>query len=239
MRLARLHPSAGVVDLDDVDARSRLADWYRPPGREWVRVNLVTGVGGSVVGPDGTSGSLTAGADRVLLGVIRRLADVVLVGAASVRREGYVLPAHASLAVVSGSGDLTGHRIPADAASDRLLVLCPAAALDSVSRTLPQATAVVVDDVGGRMPAGTLVDALRLRGLTSIVAEGGPSLVNQLLDARLVDELCVTTSPVVGGRMVPAFDSASASLLRLSQLMRDDADAVYARWAVQRDRPGR
>ncbi len=41
--------------------------------------------------------------------------------------------------------------------------------------------------------------ALAGRGLTRVLAEGGPSLLADLLAADLVDELCVTTTPTLVG----------------------------------------
>ncbi len=103
MILRRLVPAGPELDLDD---RPALLDLYRPPRSTWLRLNMVATVDGAAAGSDGTSESLTNRADRRILGVIRELADVVLVGAASVRAEGYQLPKRAPLAVVTRSGDL-------------------------------------------------------------------------------------------------------------------------------------
>ncbi|OUD85495.1 hypothetical protein BC477_13870 [Clavibacter michiganensis subsp. michiganensis] len=79
--------------LDDAGTRTWLEDLYRPGSADHVRLNFVASVDGSVVGADGTSDSLSSVVDRRILGVIRELADVVLVGAGTVRAERYVLPA--------------------------------------------------------------------------------------------------------------------------------------------------
>ncbi|WP_181134458.1 dihydrofolate reductase family protein, partial [Rathayibacter sp. AY1D5] len=71
---------------------------------------MIASVTGSSTGSDGTSETLTNRVDRTILGVVREQADVVLVGAASVRAEGYRVPRRVPLAVVSASGDLAGHR---------------------------------------------------------------------------------------------------------------------------------
>ena len=105
MILSRIYPgTTEAIDLDDASSRDTLRDWYQPTGMSVVRMNLITTIDGSVGGTDGTSHTLSNPADRRILGVIRELADVVLVGASSVRREGYLLPRHARLAVVTGSG---------------------------------------------------------------------------------------------------------------------------------------
>ena len=75
-------PGAGT-ELD----REALAELYaHPDGR--VRVNFVASADGAVT-VDGVSGGLEAPGDRVVFGVLRELADVILVGAGSVRAEGY------------------------------------------------------------------------------------------------------------------------------------------------------
>jgi len=149
---------------------------------------------GSAVGPDGTTGSLTMGADRAVLGAIRAESDLVLVGAATLRAEPGLVPRSTRLAVLSRSGDLGAAVLrPDDVVFDRL------------------------PERGGR-----------------IVCEGGPSVVAQLLDAGLVDEVCLTTVPrIVGGRALPPFGTAAARDLELRQLLVDDAGGTYARFFSQ------
>ena len=154
-------------------------------------MNLVVSLDGSAVGADGTSASLTMGADRAVLGAIRAESDLVLVGAATLRAEPHLVPRSTRLAVLSRSGDLGA------------AVLRP-------------------DDV--------VLDALPApRG--RIVCEGGPSVVAQLLEAGLVDEICITTVPkVLGGTPLPPFGGARTPLLELRHLLVDDAGATYARF---------
>jgi riboflavin biosynthesis pyrimidine reductase len=241
--LTRIHPAgdagpAEAVDLDDAHSRDRLLDLYRPPAGSWLRLNLITSVSGSAGGSDGTSETLTNPADRRLLGVIRELSDVVLIGAESLRREGYLLPSRSRLAVVTGSGDLSGHRLAPEIETGRMLVLCPASAVDTVRASLGERTVeiVVVADVGARLAVADIIDALHRRGLLSIVCEGGPRLAAQLVAERLVDEVCLSTSPTIGGTSLPLLVGAEAQTqaLELSQLLVDDSSGLYARWAVAR-----
>jgi riboflavin biosynthesis pyrimidine reductase len=231
----RLFPEAGPsIPLEDADARGRLAELYGLPGADTLRINLVASVSGSAAGGDDTSETLTNRADRKILGVIRRDSDVVLVGAASVRAEGYQLPRTAPLAIVTSTGDLGGHRLTVDPDRFVPLVLCPASAADTARAGLPSAEIVVVPDTTGRMSAVDIVATLRARGLRRIVCEGGPSLAAQMLDAGLVDELCLSTSPTVGGVSLPMFGTSpiTARRLELAQLLADDSSTLYARWRV-------
>ncbi len=233
MIVRRLFPESGdPIELEGSDARARLAELYRLPGLDILRINLVASVNGSAAGADDTSETLTNRADRKILGVIRRDSDVVLVGAASVRAEGYQLPRTAPLAIVTSTGDFGGHRLTADPDRYAPLVLCPASVADTALDRLPGAETVVIPDSDGRMSAADILSALRARGLRRVVCEGGPSLAGQLLDAGLVDELCLSTSPIVGGVSLPMFGATplSAHRLALVQLLADDTSTLFARW---------
>jgi riboflavin biosynthesis pyrimidine reductase len=236
MIVRRLYPAAGEsIEIQSADARERLSELYRLPCDDTLRINLVASVSGSAAGADDTSESLTNRVDRKILGVIRRDSDVVLVGAASVRAEGYQLPRTAPLAIVTSTGRLGGHRIDVEPGRFVPLVLCPASVADAARASLQGAEIVVVPDTNGRMSAADLVGTLRARGLRRIVCEGGPSLAAQMLEAGLVDEICLSTSPVVGGASLPMFGSTpiAAHRLELEQLLVDDASTLYARWRVR------
>jgi riboflavin biosynthesis pyrimidine reductase len=227
--LRRLVPELEDVDLDD---RARLLELYAPPRPQWLRLNLVASIGGSAIGADGTSETLTSRSDRRLLGVIRELSDVVLVGAASVRAEGYQLPRRSRLAVVTRSGDLGGHRLGADPAQrpGEVVLLGPEAARAGAAASIDARFVALADD-----SVATLVAALRSEGFASIVCEGGPSLAAQLIEAGLVDELCLTTSPRVNGGALPVLGAAAAPDVpaTLTQLLMDDADdTLFARWRL-------
>ena len=234
MILTRVHPGPSEqIDLDVADARDRLLELYRPPSTTWLRLNLITSVSGSAAGSDGTSESLTNPADRKLLGVIRELADVVLIGAQSVRAEGFQLPRKARLAVVTRSGDLSGHRIAGPVEPGRLFVVCPAYAAERAA-SLAGAEIIVVDSDDGSLTPRAILDALHAHGLTSIVCEGGPNLAAQFAQAGLLDEVCLSTSPSLGGPSLPLLGSELAPIaLDLSSLMIDEASGLYARWAVR------
>jgi riboflavin biosynthesis pyrimidine reductase len=224
--LERLYP--GPPETIDGDDRDRLRELYRPPRAEWLRLNLVASVTGAAMGSDGTSETLSNPADRRILGVIRELSDVVLIGAQTLRTEAYLQPRRSRLAIVTFSGNLTGHRMP-DAEP---IVICPPAAVDRVRADLPGAEIIELAPVGGALPSSAVIAALRERGLASIVCEGGPSLAAQLIDAGLVDEFCLATSPRVGGTPFPVTGTTAIAerAVSLEQLLRDETSGLYARW---------
>ena len=240
MILTKVFPPAPLsVDLDSPGGRDQLLELYRPPNGTWLRLNLIASVDGNAAGIDGTSESLTNPADRIILGVIRELSDVVVVGANSVRREGYFLPRRSRLAVVTISGDLSGHRINPAADMLPLIVVCPSEAIPRVRSTLgaePVEIICVEPSPATNLLAMTeVVAALRALGLNSIVCEGGPQLIGHLLAARLVDEACFSTSPVLGGTAfaMARVPVATEQPLDLHQLIVDESSGIYARWLIR------
>ena len=231
MNIQRLYP--GPVENVDLEDRERLLELYRPPSETWLRLNLITSVTGAASGSDGTSETLTNPADRRLLGVIRELADVVLIGAESVRAEGYQQPRRSRIAILTASGNLAGNRIVrADGPSP--IVICPPEAVALVNSTLEDAELIVLTTERDRIGVSAAVAALRSRGLTSIVCEGGPGLAAQVLDAGLVDEFCLATSPRIGGAPFPVLGGSAITehTVELTQLLRDESSGLYARWLL-------
>lgn len=230
MSLERLYPGP-TLELDPHD-RDALLELYRPPRAEWLRLNLISTITGGASGSDGTSETLSNPVDRRILGVIRELADVVLIGAQSLRAEGYQHPRRSRLAVVTMSGNLTGHRVEAPEGAAPI-VLCPPAAAERVLTDLPGAELIVLEPGAEGIAAVDVISALRSHGLASIVCEGGPSLVAQVIETGLVDEFCLSTSPLVGGSPFPVSgpEPIAERAATLTQLLRDDSSALYARWA--------
>jgi riboflavin biosynthesis pyrimidine reductase len=222
--------------MDSADARDRVRELYLTQRPDWLRLNLIGTVSGGATGPDGTSELITNPVDRVILNVIRSLADVVLVGAASVRAEGYFVPRTTAMAIVSSSGDFSSHHIQSTGKRGPLLVLCPAASVDRARASIGDdgVQVIGVPDVAGSLAADAIVSTLRDAGYRSIVAEGGPSIAAHLVKGGVVDEACLTTSPELNGARVPLFGPTEfdAIPLTLEQLLVDEGGALYARWNV-------
>jgi riboflavin biosynthesis pyrimidine reductase len=226
------------LDIEDDATAARIRELYDPPRDTWLRLNLIAAVSGDAAGADGTSETLSNATDRTILAAIRTLADGVLVGAASVRAEGYRVPKSSRLVVVTSSGDLSGHRMdPVEAG--RVVVVCPSSARGRVRETLGEAiwdaaTVLTAPDDDGRVEPAAILRCLRDQRLRSLVCEGGPSLAGQFLRDGLVDELCLSTSPVVIGSGLPVFgrERFDPASLVLGQLLVDEQSTLYARWTV-------
>jgi riboflavin biosynthesis pyrimidine reductase len=207
-------PSDGRLDGD------ALAELYEYPasarrGTPWVRANFVSTVDGAATGSDGRSGSINTGADREVFGLLRALADVVLVGAGTARIEGYRPIAarprwhdmrahsgrteHPVLVVVSRSARIPPLlREPVEGAGGVLLLTCeraPAETLEDARRTLGEDNVIVRGIDGVDLDAG--IKELAARGLTRVLCEGGPHLMHDLVAAGLLDELCLTIAPLI------------------------------------------
>lgn len=91
---------------------AELADLYAWPSEQCVRLNMVLDEIAHSTGHDNTSHSLASAVDRRVLREIRREAQVVIVGAESVRQEGWFLPPTGKLFVLSESGQLPWESCP-------------------------------------------------------------------------------------------------------------------------------
>lgn len=210
-----LLPAASAAPA--VSAAVDLAAAYEYPAGPWVRANVIASVDGAAV-LDGGSRALGSPADRELIGTLRALADVVLVGAGTARAEGYRplrpkparraarvaagLPPCPRLAVVSGSLDLDPSGPLFGAAEVPTLVVTCSAAPAVRLRTLESVADVVVAG-DARVDVAAAVEALCDRGLPHVLCEGGPSLLGQLTAAGRLDELCLTVSPLLAAGTAP------------------------------------
>jgi riboflavin biosynthesis pyrimidine reductase len=233
-------------DLDD----EALLEAYAVPAGRHLRMNFVSSADGAVT-LAGRSGGLSTPADKRLFRLLRELCDVVLVGAGTARTEGYRPPALdpqrrarrrarglaevPPYALVSGSLDLdpasalfTGVEVAtivvtrADAPADRRARLAAVADLVAAGE--------------GQVDLAAAVDQLAERGLTRVLCEGGPTLFGALLAGGLVEELCLTVSPMLAGpgpgRVIGGRPLAGAPYpLELLHLLEEDG-ALFYRYAL-------
>ena len=180
-------------------------------GTPTLRVNFVSSVDGAVT-HDGRSGGLSDDADKRHFELLRRVCHVVLVGAGTVRDEGYGpmfvsedsarwrvengLSEHPVFAIVSGSLALDPEsRIFTEAPVRPIVVTSTRAPADLLARFEEVADVIVTGSNWIDVPG--MVTALHERGLTQVLCEGGPILFGSLLAADVVDELFLTVSPTL------------------------------------------
>jgi len=183
--------------VDPVDPMAVYADPPVAAGRPGVRFNMIASVDGATA-VDGVAGGLGGEADRALFALLRRLADVVLVAAGTVRAEGYG-PSPVPIAVVTRSCRLDWDSRFFTAQVARPVVVTVATAPAEARARAAEVADVVV--AGERdVDLARALDVLGARGWRAVLCEGGPTLNGQLAAAGLLDELCLTLSPcLVGG----------------------------------------
>ena len=231
--------TGNTSDLDDAALREAYA---APTDRAWLRVNFVSSLDGAVTGADGRSGSINTPADFRVFSVLRQLADVVVVGAGTVRAEGY--PALRDedadapvLAVVSNRGELPP--TVATMTSPRgsaLLITCQSAddELVTAARAVLGADNVVVAG-RERVDLVTARRALEDRGFRAMLSEGGPSLFGTMLDAGVVDEVDLTWAPtLVGGEHGRITGGPDLDVALTPILLLEEDGTILGRWRVDR-----
>lgn len=229
--------------------RAELVRAYRADRPRWVRSNMVTTLDGAANGPDGRSGTINTDADHVVFDLLRALSDVVVVGAGTVRVEGYPgldvptewkdvrrdlgLGPTLPLVVVTGTGDVPPTVRHETAGRVLLATTASAPGLDEARRALgPEHVLVCGSD---RVDLGRLLDQLGERGLQRVLTEGGPQLTGSFLAADVLDELCFTISPLVvgAGHPRPVEAPIAPHELTLGLLLEQDG-TLLGRWFTGR-----
>lgn len=152
-----------------------------------LRLNFVATLDGAANGPDGVSGSINSDADHQGFAAMRRAADVLLVGAGTVRAEEYG-PAKTPLVVVSSKPTLPPSAQGAD------VVLATTESSGAIE------SAVVWICGTDQVDMGRVIARARETFGPHVLCEGGPTLAAELVAAGLVDELGLSWTPhLVGG----------------------------------------
>jgi riboflavin-specific deaminase-like protein len=228
---------------DDVDPYVRYsADDRTAPAveRPWVLVNMIATVDGATA-VDGRSGGLGGPADKLVFGAVRAVADVILVGAGTVRAESYGPPRTSPgldvpprLAIVTRSLDIDpSARVFHDTAPARRPIVVTTERSDPSRRS-------ALADVADLLTAGEdsvdilqTVAALGDRGARVVLCEGGPSLNGQLLAAGVLDELCLSLAPLVAGgsspRLAHDLGPTHVTPMRLDRVLEAD-DMLFLRY---------
>jgi|RhiMetdeSRZDD1v2_1073273.scaffolds.fasta_scaffold125843_4 riboflavin biosynthesis pyrimidine reductase len=201
-------------------------------------------------------------ADHFVMGLLRALADVVLIGSGVLRSspQGTWLPekvyppaAHIfaelrrrrgrperpEVAVLTGRGSIDpAHPLLSSGA----VVLTSDRGAAHLGDRLPDASTLVALGEDVQIPADAVVGGLHDRGHRLILAEAGPHAFGSLLEGGVVDELFLTYSPLLAGdagpdsrlRLVEAADLLPPLGLRLLSLRRHE-EHLFARYQL----PGR
>ncbi len=234
-----------TLDEDRLRALYAYPDELTEP---WIRINFVSSLDGAV-SVEGRSGALGSPADKKVFGLLRELADVILVGAGTVRAENYggartsdALRARREqagltpippVAVVTASCDLTPELRLFTDTDIPPVVFTTARAPEAARRAVQEAGAdlrvISEDDIDGR----TLRAALAGAGWTRVLCEGGPRLFGRMIDDGIVDDLCLTWAPVLtagGAGRIATSPAPVLTPLRRAHLICDDDGTLLTRW---------
>jgi riboflavin biosynthesis pyrimidine reductase len=215
-----------LADLSDDD----LARAYEPLGQPWLRVNFVSTADGAAQGSDGLSKSINNAADKRVFDALRTRADCLVVGAGTLRAEGYDVP-RLPLVVVSRSADLPPTLRDAPRGRVLMATVGSAGGLAGAREDLGEENVLVlgVDEVDLVELKRRLAD----RGWVDQLCEGGPSLFTDLLAAGVVDELCWTIVPrLIGGDAVRIASGADVDVPLRPVLLLEQDGTLLGRWLV-------
>lgn len=250
---APLQPLGAAGPPESVDAFvRRMGLWDPPAAGDGGGVRLIVGMIGSTDGHatvEGRAGGLSDAVDRQLLRTMRAPVDAMLVGAGTLIGEGYVnlmdaqhraariergMPPAPLLATISRRLDPRLAQVPLFAeAGQRILVLT-----ESDAAVAGRGADVEVERFApGTLTARACLQRLKARGADTVLSEGGPTLLHELLRERLVDELVLTLSPkVVAGDGLSVVNGAVFDPpleLRLQDVSRA-GDLLVLRYVPQR-----
>ena len=245
-----LLPQASA-NIDPIDAYAVSPDVG--VDRPFVRCNMISTLDGAI-SINGRSGPLGGPADHRIFQTLRSLADVILVGAGTVRTEGYgpvrldddlgeqrrgrgqsVAP---PIAVVTRSANLDWSS-PFFTEADARPIIFTTADRDHGARLPGEDVAQVVVAGEERVDVGLVLDHLHRSGLKSVLLEGGPGLNADVVHAGLLSELCLTVSPLIvagaGTRILAGAELANPLELELIHLLEGDGFFFY-RFTVRQPR---
>lgn len=164
------------------------------PNRPWVRGIMVLTLNGSHLGSTGNARELSGPADRDLFLTQRRQADAIIVGSKTAATNDYG-------AIKFDESTRSARISRGQADTPELFVATRAQALNPhtrLARENQQFRTVKPD------PAhlGALLVDLRKKGLNRILCEGGPTLLNNMINHDLIDDLVVTYQIELGAPVV-------------------------------------
>jgi riboflavin biosynthesis pyrimidine reductase len=243
-----VHDLQRGAEVPDALAPYLEVDRSRPKHECWVTGHMVAGLDGTAA-VGGRVGALSTTPDQALFRSMRQIADVVMVGAETVRREGYGAvrlteeaqtqrlqqgrSAVPPLAVVSRSlaFDWTARAFTDPPEDARTHVITCAAADPQRRAEAEQVADVIVAGDESVDPAAAL-RALASLGRRVVLCEGGPTWLGELVAADRLDELCLSISPLMGGDPLPVSVTPPGSDLARFELkgaMAED-DTLFLRY---------
>ena len=235
-------------------SNQHLMSYYLYPDlltRCWIRGNMISSLDGSST-KDGRSGGLANINDRAIFSIIRQSADIIIVGASTVlieeysnvclsinqqnERKKYGQSNIPQIAVITTSSKLKK--------SDKFFslnkkqvpfVFTSANNFINTQKRLNMSAEVV--NVSSKNPEKidffTIVKFLAERKFFRILIEGGPFILGKLMEKNILNELCLTISPIlIGGKSKRIAISTKQLEVRMQplSLLMDNEGYFYIRY---------
>jgi diaminohydroxyphosphoribosylaminopyrimidine deaminase / 5-amino-6-(5-phosphoribosylamino)uracil reductase len=184
-----------TTQILEADCRQLNAGFNRwiTSGRPWVIAKLAQSLDGRITRPPGESQWLTNSRSRRLAHVLRSSVDAILVGAETIRKD------NPRLTVRLKNSALQPWRI-----------------VVTRSGNLPQEANVFTDEFRERTIVyqntewDYLLEELGARGITRLLVEGGSSVLGELADLQLIDEIWCFIAPLLAGGDKPSIGGVGA-----------------------------
>jgi len=241
--------------VDNVDAATFVAGERRAPTnhRPWVMMNMISSIDGAIE-LDGLSGGLGGPGDKAMFSAYRAVADIIVAASGTVIAENYRRPQTDEslqtlreargqqriprIAIVSNSLSISvDHRVFAPDARPFVVTN------ESADRDRRQALEQVADVLTAgpdHVDLHEMLNQFRDHGASVVLVEGGPTLNAAFVAEDLVDEFCLTVSPLlVGGsgpRVVGASGTSMARPMVLERTLHDEG-FLFHRYLRDRTSP--
>ena len=235
MNLYRVFPEPREMHpLDSPQTREVLDQWYETEGSSSLRLSLISSPSGRLVGPDGTSTSLSNPVDRAILLAQRRHADAVVCGANTVRAEPVPVPSTAALVVITSTGNLQGHLISEQSLRPGGVIIISGSKPETdPSQFFPEGVATHLKaGHGASLRASDIVTALESKSLRHLLLEGGKTLAELFAQEQLLDEVCMSlTGPPLSENHPPLpWWQPQWGEWSAQHVLTDDAKTLYFRY---------
>lgn len=229
-------------------------DRTEPQHECWVTGHMVAGLDGTAA-IGGKVDALSTDVDQKLFRQMRQIADVVVVGAETVRREGYGLvrlsdhamaqrqaqgkPPTPPIAVVTGSLELDwSKKLFTHAPEHAPTMIITAASADPGRLAEAKQHATVITAGQSEVEPAAALQALAERGHRVVLCEGGPTLLGEFVAADRLDELCLSIGPIIGGDNLPVIltpQGIAISHFELQGVMAEE-HTLFLRYEVARQK---
>ena len=237
-----------ITQLYEIEKFEFANKQYQKTKRPWVTLNMISSING-VATSSGLSGELGSKGDKLIFNSLRASADFILLGAGTAKAEKYGMPNISEDAQIRrtsrGQTDIPrlviiSKRLEFDDDLKFLNALNDGASATPIIYTTQNAPAKNKTWLSERAEireAGKenidLAEVISdLKGKI-ILVEGGPTLNGHLLEADLIDELCLTLSPMIvneNGPHIISGDLKQPKNMKLIQVLADEDSMLYLRF---------